>query len=115
MNRFYKTKSGTYSETDLVVVVWRNPKKNKRPQSRFLETMCAAGSPYPLALPYASLNSNKSWKYAKKVNKPADFDDLIEKSTREAPLLLDLPLAGSILGWKDFYIPDEYTEEDLKR
>ena len=110
MSRLYKTKTGTYKETDLAVVVWKNPKKSKRPQSRFLETMSAPNSSYPMAFPLVALKSHYAWKEAKHVKSSEDFDRSIEDSSREAPVILDLHLAGYTLGWSDFYIPDEYTE-----
>lgn len=110
MSRLYKTKSGTYKETELVVVVWKNPKKSKRPQSRSLETMSAPNSSYPMAFPLAALKSHYAWKEAKHVKSSEDFDESIEKSSREAPVILDLHLAGYTLGWNDFYVPEEYTE-----
>ena len=110
MSRLYKTKTGTYKDTELVVVVWKNPKKTKRPQSRFLETMSAPNSSYPMAFPITSLKNHYAWKDARHVKSLNEFDTCIEKSSREAPVILDLELAGYTLGWIDFYIPDEYTE-----
>ena len=110
MSRLFKTKSGTYKEADLAVVVWKNPKKSKKPQSRFLETMSAPNSNYPMAFPLVFLKTNYAWKDAKHANSFDEFNKYIEKSSRETPVILDLTLAGHTLGWIDFYIPDEYTE-----
>jgi len=113
MSRLYKTKTGTYKDTELVVVVWKNPKKSKKPQSRSLETMSAPNSSYPMAFPLVSLKNHYAWKSAKHVKSSEDFDLSIEDSSREAPVMLDLQLAGYALGWNDFYIPEEYTEFGL--
>ena len=110
MSRLYKTKTGTYKDTDLVVVVWKNPKKSKRPQSRSLETMSAPSSSFPMAFPLLALKSHYAWKEAKHIKSSDDFDRSIEGSSREFPLILDLQLATAALGWNDFYVPDEYTE-----
>ena len=110
MSRLYKTKTGTNKDTDLAVVVWRNPKKSKRPQSRSLETMSAPSSSFPMAFPLLALKSHYAWKEAKHIKSSDDFDRSIEGSSREFPLILDLQLATAALGWNDFYVPDEYTE-----
>ena len=110
MSRLYKTKTGTYKDTELVVVVWKNPKKTKRPQSRFLETMSAPNSSYPMAFPLVALKGHYAWKEAKHVKSSEDCDLSIEDSSREAPVILDLQLATYTLGWNDFYVPDEYVE-----
>jgi hypothetical protein len=110
VSRLYKTKTGTYKDTDLVVVVWKNPKKSKRPQSRSLETMSAPSSSFPMAFPLLALKSHYAWKEAKHIKSSDDFDRSIEGSSREFPLILDLQLATAALGWNDFYVPDEYTE-----
>ena len=110
MSRLYKTKTHTYKETELVVVVWKNPKKSKRPQSRSLETMSAPNSIYPMAFPLLALKSHYAWKEATHVKNSDDLDTSIETSSREAPVIVDLQLATYALGWNDFYIPDEYTE-----
>lgn len=110
MSRLYKTKTDTYKETELAVVVWRNPKKSKKPQSRFFETMSAPNSSYPMAFPLDALKTHYAWKKARHVKSLEEFDEVIDKSSREAPVIVDLYLAGQTLGWNDFYIPDEYTE-----
>jgi hypothetical protein len=109
MARTYTTASGTYSEEDLAVVIWSNPKISKRPQSRRLETMTSPRSSYPMAFPIAHLTSHYAWKKFKVVNTPDDIDSLIGATSRQAPILVPLPLAKSYLGWDEFYIPTEYT------
>ena len=78
MSRLFKTKSGTYKEADLAVVVWKNPKKSKKPQSRFLETMSAPNSNYPMAFPLVFLKTNYAWKDAKHANSFDEFNKYIE-------------------------------------
>ena len=114
MIRSYKTKNGTYSEKDLAVIVWKNPKKTKRPHSRQLETMTSPNSRYPMAFPIKSLASNSAFKQAKQVKTPDEFFSTIESTSRNTPVILDLPLATVTLGWSDFYVPEEYVEGDLK-
>ncbi len=114
MIRSYKTKNGTYSEKDLAVIVWKNPKKTKRPQSRQLETMTSPNSRYPMAFPLKSLTKSTAFKAAKQVKSSEEFFVEIENTSRNTPVLLDLPLATVTLGWIDFYVPEEFIEEDLK-
>ena len=109
MGRTYATASGTYSEEDLAVVIWSNPKISKRPQSRRLETMTSPRSSYPMAFPISLLISHHAWKKFKVVKSPEDIDLLIGATSRQTPILVPLPLAKSYLGWDEFYIPTEYT------
>jgi hypothetical protein len=109
MARTYETASGVYSEEDLAVVIWVNPKISKRPQSRRLETMTSPNSRYPMAFPIAHLTSHQAWKTFKVTKNPNDIDSLIGKTSRQSPILVPLPLAKSYLGWDEFYIPTEYT------
>ena len=109
MARTYATASGIYSEEDLAVVIWSNPKISKRPQSRRLETMTSPRSSYPMAFPISHLTSHHAWKKFKVVRTPEDIDSLIGATSRQTPILVPLPLAKSYLGWDEFYIPTEYT------
>jgi hypothetical protein len=110
MARTYTTASGSYSEDDLAVVIWSNPKISKRPQSRRLETMTNPRSKYPMAFPISYLTSHHDWKAFKVVKSAQDIDSLITKTSRKSPILVPLPLAKSYLGWDEFYIPTEYTD-----
>ena len=113
MARTYKTLTGTYSEEDLVVAVWSNPKKRKgRPNARILETLTSDKSPYPIAFPLATLQQIKSWMYCTVATTSVDVDKFLtpELSSREKPILIPLPLAKSYLGWQEFYVPTEYAE-----
>lgn len=109
MVRTYRTSSGIYNEEDLAIVIWANPKISKRPQSRRLETMTSPLSKYPMAFPISYLSSNHAWKAFKIVKNSTDIDLSIDKTTRQSPILIPLPLAKSYLGWDEFYIPTEYT------
>ena len=113
MPRVYKNASGTYSEDDLVVAVWFNPKKLKsRPNARRLETFTADKSHYPIAFPLETLQQTLSWMYCPVAKEPRDLDEMLEpnKATQDNPLLVPLTLAKSHLGWQEFHIPSEYKE-----
>lgn len=105
----YKTASGTYSESELAVVVWRNPKNKKSSQARFLETMTAEDSPHPMAFPIAMLLVKKEWSRSVRVSSVDDVVTHIQDSSRVRPLVVPLPVAESAFGWSTFYIPTEYT------
>lgn len=107
----YKTKSGTYAEDELAVVIWTNPKTKTSRQSRPLETMTAENSRLPMAFPLSSFKSNKSWQRAKIVHDPTELFDLLQASSRSAPLIVPLNVAKRSLGWENFYVPSEYTTE----
>jgi hypothetical protein len=113
--RTYKTKTGTYNEKDLAVIVWKNPKKTKRPNSRQLETMTSPNSRYPMAFPIKNLIDNAAFKEAKQVKSSEEFFSFVENTSRNSPVLLDLPLATVTLGWSNFYIPEEYVDGDLPK
>lgn len=106
----YKTSSGMYTEAELAVVVWRNPKNKKSSQSRFLETMTAENSPHPMAFPIASLLAKKEWSHATKVSSVDEVVMGVPSSSRTKPLIIPLPVAEGAFGWSTFYIPTEYTE-----
>jgi len=105
----YKTSTGTYTEAELAVVVWRNPKNKKSSQARFLETMTAENSPHPMAFPIASLLSKKEWSLATRVTSLDEVLSAIPGSSRTRPVIIPLPVAESAFGWSTFYIPTEYT------
>lgn len=108
--RTFRTQSGTYSESDLAVVVWKNPQKSKNPRSRPLETMTSDDSPSPMAFPLQLLTSSKVWVNAKIAKSPDDVVFLVSTSDRSHPVVVPLPVAMQVFGWSDFYIPSEYTE-----
>ena len=109
--RQYETQSGTYTEEELAVVVWINPKAKKSRQSRALETMTSENSRFPMAFPIRSLTKNRSWKNAQLAKTQEDVFSFIPLSERSRPVLIPLGVAKEALGWNDFYIPSEYTEK----
>lgn len=115
MARLYKTLSGTYSEEDLVVAVWVNPKrKNGKSQARLLETLTTERSNIPIAFPLETLQKIQSWMFCPVARDPSDLDlwlVLENGATKEKPLLVPLLIAKKALGWQDFHIPSEYTEK----
>lgn len=113
MVKTYKTSSGTFLETELVIAVWSNPKKKKaRPNARLLETLTSHKSRFPLALPIEILSKIEPWmtypiaKSAKEVDS-AVYGGL---ATRENPILVPLPLAKEHFGWEEFFVPDEFID-----
>lgn len=119
MSRTYKTESGIYNESDLVVAVWVNPKHASSNQARYLETMTSENSRYPLAFPKKDLKEHPAWSHCPVATCTEDIDKyLIEPldnvlASRERPLLIPLPLATQYMGWDSFYIPTEYTKKSL--
>jgi hypothetical protein len=107
--RTYKTQSGSYTEDELAVVVWMNPKNKESNQSRFLETMTSENSLFPMAFPLKSLTSSRDWQNATLVNKKDDVFGAIRTTERSRPLIIPIPVARAAFGWEDFYIPSEYT------
>jgi hypothetical protein len=107
--RSYKTDSGTYSESELAVVVWMNPRKNTARQARYLETMTAENSPLPMVFPIKALRADRAWEKAKIALDGVDLTNKIMKSSRMEPIIVPIPLAKSYLGWDDFYVPSEYV------
>lgn len=107
--RTYQTQSGTYTEEELGVVIWMNPKNKKSKQSRFLETMTSDSSTLPMAFPLKSLIKNKNWQQAKTVKHRDEVYELISDTERSRPLIVPLPIATQALGWENFYVPSEYT------
>jgi hypothetical protein len=66
-----------------------------------------------MAFPLKSLTQSNAFKSAKQVRSSDEFFLEIENTSRNAPVLLDLPLATVTLGWSDFYVPEEFVEGDL--
>ena len=115
MAKTYKTSSGTFSESEMVVAIWFNPKKKKaRPNARLLETLTSHKSRLPLAFPLPVLSKIEPWlsypvaKNSKEVDK-AVYEGL---ATNESPLLVPLALAKEHFGWEEFYIPEKYEDFD---
>lgn len=110
MSMTYKTATGVYSESELAVVIWSNPKVSKRPQSRRLETMTSPNSRFPMAFPITSLTKHHAWKDAKLAKTVEDIDRSISNTSRQSPIIVSLPLARQAFGWEHFYVPTEYVE-----
>jgi len=113
MARTYKTSSGTYSENEMVIAIWSNPKKEKaRPNARPLETLTSDKSVYPIAFPLEILQTIESWMYCQVARSSEEIDEVLfgGKATREKPLLVPIAMAKQYLGWENFYIPTEYKE-----
>lgn len=106
----YRTSNGTYSEEQLAVVVWRNPKQQKSRNARFLETMTSESSSHPMAFPIDSLRAKKEWAAATFIHSRDEFLDSLSGSSRARPMIIPIPVAKSALGWDVFYVPTEYTE-----
>lgn len=107
--RTFRTQSGTYSEDELGVVVWMNPKNKQSNQSRLLETMTAENSSLPMAFPLKTLAEDRNWQNASLIRSKDDVFELIFGTDRSKPLIIPLLIAKAALGWEDFYIPTEYT------
>jgi hypothetical protein len=113
MAKTYKTSSGTFSESELVIAIWTNPMRAKaRPNARLLETLTSEKSTFPIAFPLEKLQTITSWMYCVVVRDSHEVDSALAAgtATREKPLLVPLSLARSYLGWEEFYIPTEYTD-----
>lgn len=111
--RQYKTQSGVYSESDLGVVVWVNPRQKTAKQARFLETMTSEDSTLPMAFPLHALVTHRSWKNATLVKSSGEIYKALFSTERSRPLLVPLPIAKEAFDWSDFYIPTEYSFEDM--
>jgi heme oxygenase len=109
VSRQYRTDSGTYTEEELAVVVWVNPKHSSSKQARFLETMTTDDSTLPMAFPLNYLMKNRSWRNAVLAHTGAEVFDTLQESRRSRPLVIPLKVATEAFGWENFYIPTQYT------
>lgn len=107
--RTYRTESGTYSESELAVLVWLNPEHPIKPQSRLLLTMTDAANPNPMAFPISSLRKTPAFSQCS-LSSDASVADDVSASTPEAPAIIPLPVARGHLGWTEFFIPTRYAE-----
>jgi hypothetical protein len=110
VGRQYKTLTGTYTEEELAIVVWMNPKSKSNRQSRALETMTSETSSYPMAFPIKSLTSNRSWRNATFVRSREEVYEMIQNTKRTHPLVVPLSVAKLAWGWDNFYVPSEYVD-----
>ena len=111
MNTTYRNKTGSYTSEELAVVVWSNPKIKTGKQVRALETMTTKDSTLPMVFPIPMLKKKREWKNATFVSSVNDVFNLLPKSQRGTPLIIPMTIAKQALGWDNFYIPTEYTEE----
>lgn len=115
MAKTYKTSSGTFSEQEMVVAIWFNPKKKKaRPNARLLETLTSHKSRHPLAFPLSILSKIAPWMSYPVARDQKEVDKAIYEglATKESPILVPLPLARQHFGWEEFYVPEKYEVLD---
>lgn len=106
-NRTFRTESGTFLEEDLGIVLWINPEFDQKPKKRLLETITSSYSNNPMAFPIKHLQ--KTIPLATVVDENT-LSEGIFASTQEKPLIVPLPVAKSVLGWAEFYIPTSFSE-----
>jgi hypothetical protein len=111
--RTYKTESGTYSESDLALLVWLNPDFETKKQSRLLMTMTDYSSIHPMAFPINLLRTNQIFARCPLADLE-NISDLIFASSAEHPVIIPLSLARSKLGWEEFFVPTKYVEPGQK-
>ena len=109
LERTFRTESGTYSESELAVLVWINPDQTHRPNSRLLATMTDHSSPNPMAFPINMLKTSPELSVCSFATPTSVALDILNSSSH-APAIISLPLAREHLGWTDFYIPTKYVE-----
>lgn len=104
--RTYQTPNGTYSEEDLVVAIWVNPKSLVSKKVKPLETLTDPASPLPMAFPKTAI----PWTTALHARSKEDVFSLLPQSNRLAPLVVPLPIAYQALGWEHFFVATEYVQ-----
>lgn len=107
--RTYRTESGSYTESELCVLVWLNPDQQQRPNSRLLATYTDKKSPHPMAFPTKTLLNTSEFVNAHLATEDSLTEALLGSSPT-APVIVSLSLARASLGWTDFFIPTSYTE-----
>lgn len=104
-------------EEDLVVIVWANLSEKSDFRGRPYETMIKASSSKPIAWRLSFLHS----KYAELMSKVVVLESedavrehlavpLLLNYTKDAPVLVPLRFARSVLGWVEF---DVWEESDV--
>lgn len=106
-NRAFRTESGTFSEEELAIVVWINPEFDQKPKKRLLETITSNYSNNPMAFPIKHIQ--KTIPLSTLVDSSTLSAEIFD-STQEKPLIVPLPVAESILGWAEFYVPTSFSE-----
>ena len=107
--RTYKTESGTYSESELGILVWINPDFEKGKNSRLLMTMTDYSNTSPMAFPLATLRKTPVFS-GLPVTTDENLSEIITSATSKAPAIIPLPVARRQLGWEDFFVPTKYSE-----
>jgi hypothetical protein len=107
--RQYRTESGTFEASELAILVWMNPDRDNKPQSRLLMTLTDRLSPHPMAFPLKTLQNTPEFASCPLAT-PETLADLLVASTPTTPIIILLPIAQDQLGWTDFYIPTKYTD-----
>lgn len=107
--RTYRTETGSYTESELAVLVWLNPEQKNKPNARLLATFTDQKSPNPMAFPIKTLQSTSEFVNSFLATEDSLAEDLL-KSTSSTPVMVPLPLARTKLGWVHFFIPTAYTE-----
>lgn len=107
--RTYRTESGTYSESELALLVWMNPDFEKKKQSRLLMTMTDYSSIHPMAFPIKLIQTNAVFSKCPLAD-AENLSNLMFTSNSECPVIVPLSLARSKLGWEEFFVPTKYTE-----
>ena len=92
-----------FTREDLYCVLWHNSDRAIHSNARPYQTFSVDSStPLPYVFPIEQVEAVKGKKNCKIVNTPREFYDLLEESTKNAPLLMPLLLAEEFLGWTDF-------------
>lgn len=111
--RTYRTESGTYSESDLGLLVWLNPDFETKKQSRLLMTMTDYSSVHPMAFPINLIRINQIFSKCPLAD-AENLSNLLFTSSAECPVIVPLSLARSKLGWEEFFVPTKYVEPGQK-
>ena len=110
--RVYRTESGTYSESELGILVWINPDFEKGKNSRLLMTMTDYSSAAPMAFPLSTLKKSPFFERFTVCDTENLTQDMLQ-ATQDRPVIVPLPVARQNLGWEDFFVPTRYTEPKL--
>lgn len=107
--RTYRTESGTYSESELGILVWINPDFEKGKNSRLLMTMTDYSNTSPMAFPLATLRKTPVFE-GLTVATDENLSQTVTSATLDAPAIVPLPVARRQLGWEDFFVATKYLE-----
>lgn len=107
--RTYRTESGTYSESELGILLWMNPDFEKGKNSRLLMTMTDYSSTDPMAFPMVALKKNPVFEKLP-ISTDENIFETITSATFDAPAIIPLPVARRQLGWESFFVASKYSE-----